>query len=404
MKTKLILLLIIVFYSATNAQKWTNYTTANGLSDNDIRAIAIDVKGNKWLATGRGGVLKFDGINWTHYLDSTFVDAIAIDAQGNKWFGTVNGGVLKFDDTNWTAFTKANGLTSNGILSIAIDAQNNKWFGCSPIIQGNILVGGGVSKFDDTKWTHYLGTDKVQAITRDSSGNVWFGTKEEGAAKFDGYNWTYYYMSTNGIASNDVRAIAIDVQGNKWFGTLSWGVSKFDGTNWTTYNTSNGLAHNWVYSIAFDAQGNKWFGTYNGLSKFDGTNWTTYTVTDGLADNTVWAIAIDAQGNKWVGTHNGLSKFEDGSTGLPNTKNGNSNKLFIYTNPAVNEITLSFPYSGNYTLIVRNIAGKIVKQLTGLSGEKTLLQNENLEPGIYFLSLKSLSNGTIYNGKIIIER
>ena len=42
------------------------------------------------------GVSKFDGTTWTTYttadgLVDNNVTAIAIDAQGNKWFGTYNG-------------------------------------------------------------------------------------------------------------------------------------------------------------------------------------------------------------------------------------------------------------------------------------------------------------------------
>jgi ligand-binding sensor domain-containing protein len=84
--------------------------------------------------------------------------------------------------------------------------------------------------------------------------------------------WTTYTTS-DGLASNMVYAITIDSQGNKWFGTKGGkftpgtGISKFDGTNWTTYTTEDGLADNWVTSIAIDAQNNIWFGTDGGVSK-----------------------------------------------------------------------------------------------------------------------------------------
>ena len=210
--------------------------------------------GNKWFAGW--GVLKFDGTNWTTYFTSNglvnnTVHAIAIDVSGNKWFGT-DSGVSELSGSTWTNYTvnsTSNGLSNNQVYCIAIDASGNKWFGTN----------GGVSKFDGSNWTKFttsngLVNNYVYAIAIDISGNKWFGTNG-GVSKFDGTNWTTY------TAPGGVVSIAIDAQGNKWFGTWS-GVSKFDGLNWITYSTSNGLSDNNIRSIAIDAKGNKWIGTY----------------------------------------------------------------------------------------------------------------------------------------------
>ena len=46
----------------------TFYNKANsGLPDNDVRSLAIDGSGNKWIGTYDGGLAKFDGKNWTVY-------------------------------------------------------------------------------------------------------------------------------------------------------------------------------------------------------------------------------------------------------------------------------------------------------------------------------------------------
>jgi ligand-binding sensor domain-containing protein len=80
------------------------------LPDDWVTAIAIDVQGNKWIGTYRGGLAKFDGINWTVYdiwnskLPSNTVFSIAIDGQGNKWIGT-DKGLVKFDGVNWVVYS-----------------------------------------------------------------------------------------------------------------------------------------------------------------------------------------------------------------------------------------------------------------------------------------------------------
>ncbi|NPV12617.1 MAG: hypothetical protein HPY57_12595, partial [Ignavibacteria bacterium] len=114
----------------------TFYTKASGLPNNNVRAIAIDGQGNKWIGTDGGGVAKFDGVNWTVYktgnsgLPDNRVREIAIDGQGNKWIGTEGVGLAKFDGVNWTVYKRSNsGLPDNYVESIAIDGQGNKWIG-----------------------------------------------------------------------------------------------------------------------------------------------------------------------------------------------------------------------------------------------------------------------------------
>ena len=117
---------------------WTVYNTSNsGLPDNRVNAIAIDGQGNKWIGTYGidnkfmgvvfGGLAKFDGVNWTVYNTSNSglpyndVRAIAIDGQGNKWIGTSRG-LAKFDGVNWRVYKIA-------VNAIVIDKQGNKWIG-----------------------------------------------------------------------------------------------------------------------------------------------------------------------------------------------------------------------------------------------------------------------------------
>jgi Two component regulator propeller len=326
-------LLLACFVTLASAQRWTTYTTANGLASNDVTAIAIDKKGNKWFGTWGLGVSEYNGTVWKLYnttnstLGGNSIFCLAVDLGGNEWAGGGDYGdygVSRFNGTAWTTYSSANGLASNNVNAIAIDIKGNRWFGTS---------GGGVSKFDGTNWTNYTTTDGlmsnwVWALAIDRQGNKWIGGRiyglngcvvGGGVSKFNDTNWVTY-DTTSGLVGNSVSSIAIDSQGNRWFGTVivfsqsgvqyGGGVSKFDGTTWTNYKVKDGLASNNVFSIAIDRKGNKWFGTDAGVSKFNDTTWTTYTTKSGsggnsLAGNLVQAIAIDSQDNKWFGSSDG---------------------------------------------------------------------------------------------------
>ena len=297
----------------TPSLKWTKYTTVDGLSNDNIHAIAIDSSDDIWVGTDYG-VSKFDGVNWTNYIDFKLqVLAIAIDKEGVKWFGTYGGSIVSFNGTTWKYYNNDESLSncnvSNIVISIAIDSIGNKWFGTA----------NGVAKYDGVNWTSYsmsdgLVNDLVASIEIDKQGNKWFGTNG-GASKFVDNSWTNYSYNvadkTKGIAGNGVRAILTDKKGNKWFGTLG-GLSEFDGVNWTKHDTETEwlVAGSPILSANIDTKVNLWFGSNGwGISVFDGVIWTTYTKVNGLDIDPVYAIAIDSKGNKWFGTSTGLLKL-----------------------------------------------------------------------------------------------
>jgi len=370
-----------------------HHFTRTGLANNYIQSITIDKQDNKWFGT-QSGLSKFDGTNWTIYYDSTYynyIDAMAIDAQNNKWLcgGSV---VSKFDGTNWTAY-KLNAFDL--ISSIAIDSRNNKWIGATD----------GTYKFDGTNWTTFMTDTSAKVIAIDPLGNIWFGIRGVGVMKFDGIRRTIY-NTANGLVDNSVDAIAFDNKGDQWFGAIG-GLSKFDGSNWTNYTIASGLVQAAVYSIAIDAQGIKWIGTYGGVSKFDGINWTNYTTADGLIDNNVTSIVIDTHGNKWFGTPSGVSKFDDGGAGPMilniNEVTNNINNVQLYPNPSTNQVTLILPNPDIYNIIISDLSGKIIKQFT-VKDKQMIIQTEDINSGVYLLTLKSLSNGNTYNNKIVVAK
>jgi two-component system, sensor histidine kinase ChiS len=59
-----------------------------------------------------------------------WIKAISFDKQGNVWIGTNGGGLVMFDGVNWTIYTKSNSeLLDDYIQALFIDGYNNKWIG-----------------------------------------------------------------------------------------------------------------------------------------------------------------------------------------------------------------------------------------------------------------------------------
>ena len=190
----------------------------------------------------------------------------------------------------------------------------------------------------------------VVEIFEDSKGNLWFGTGNKGAARYNGKALTYF-TTEDGLSGNTITSFAEDKEGNIWFGTHS-GLSKYDGKTFTRFTTADGLVNNKVSELLINKKGILWVGTWGGVSRFDGTtfstftipipdvkllpyqstmNWITeiiedkhgniwfsrdgygvckydgksfthYTKKDGLASNNVQVIQEDKQGNLWFGS------------------------------------------------------------------------------------------------------
>jgi ligand-binding sensor domain-containing protein len=147
----------------------------------------------------------------------------------------------------------------------------------------------------------------VVEIFEDSKGNLWFGTINSGAAKYDGKVLSYLTVE-DGLIGNTVTSFAEDKDGRLWIGTHS-GLSKYDGQKFTNYNDKDGLINNTVSELLIDKKGTIWVGTWGGVSTFDGTTFSNFPLPNldvELLDyqNTMkdWTTEIieDKQGNIWI--------------------------------------------------------------------------------------------------------
>jgi ligand-binding sensor domain-containing protein len=319
----------------------------DGLSGNDVYAVAVDAQGRKWFGTMDRGVSVLDGNTWEVYtpgnsgLPGYDVWAIAVDRQGRQWFGTDRGVGVHAGD-RWTTYNTDNsGLAFDNVWALAVDDQHRAWFGFNYCC--------GVSMFDGTAWTTYTvqntshrGSQVTTVLTATAVGSykvpVTITTEAEAYRVFASgflmigtdptfYSYEYYdsaaqaivfkpslqqavaagtpvYPLVGGLAHNSVKSIAAAGQGKIWFGTEG-GASLFDGTTWTTYTAYNsGLVSNYVYAIAVDPLGRTWFGTGMGLSLLDGGVWTTYYPWYSIA-----AIACDLQGRLFVALYSGYGGY-----------------------------------------------------------------------------------------------
>lgn len=304
---------------------WRSFTFADSsLTSNFITSLAIDLDGSLWVAyapqygasTGdRGGVSRFDGSTWTHFrsdnsgIPTEQVRSLAIDSEGRKWLGT-DAGVVSYDGGQWTVFDRSNSdLPSDDILHLYVDAANEVWAGTRD---------AGLARLRNGAWLVYDTSNSpfpfshqnqfsVPVMKPDRQGNMWMGLFQDGGLlEIAGDIWRQYDTSSSPLPSDHVFDIAFDLQNTLWVATPS-GLAAFDGVAWRIFDASNSeLRQDYAYRVAVDPlSGDIWVGNQLGLAKYDGENWTHYdTGNSGLPSNYIEALAFDAGGILHVSTRN----------------------------------------------------------------------------------------------------
>ena len=400
----------------SNAQTITNYTTADGLLDNFVECIDVDVNDNIWFGTSVGAqgfnqsVSSWETYNLAGPLSGMVSENIKeikltknpdISGQEQFWIGTDFGAQVPASNLSWITYDNTNGLVGNQVKSIDEDENGVIWIGTNQ----------GVSYLDGNSWISYSSPDLhwsgVNATAFDSNGDKWFASPLGGVTHFDGTTFTVYDTS-NGLLSQNVTALLIDNQDNKWIGTGS-GMSVLNASN-TSFTQHTRMyimpppdTLNPVVDIAMDSYGRIWAAIYvgylaeGGIAYWDGNQWEDFHVSDGLVGPNVRGLAIDSEDNVWVATSTGVSKISS----IPSSLNSVSNyNVEVFPNPSSGIITVS--YDENLKNIeVYNILGSLIYS------EKIHFQNEielnlsHLTSGIYHLILSS--EDQLLNQKIIIE-
>lgn len=293
-----------------NGKSFTNFTTKDGLCNNNVGAIIQDRAGNILLGT-KNGICKYDGNTFTKYPvpDTLSITSLLEDRDGNLWFGVMNKGVYRYDGTNLTNFlydyihpsfaTKQEKI----IIDIMEDKKGNIWF-CSwnrggvwrydgTILSHFLPSADYYSFYEDerntayspsvTKYVHspdYITDDMIFSISEDRFGNIWFATRRHGICQYDGKAFTNF-IENEAFVNHGIYSILEDKKGNMWFTTADNGVYCYDGKKLTNYTTADGLVNNSVVSVLEDQAGNLWFGTKGfGLSRYDGKTFTTFSQYD----------------------------------------------------------------------------------------------------------------------------
>jgi ligand-binding sensor domain-containing protein len=238
--------------------KWKTYFPMHGLADYWVYSFANQHNGDMWIGTW-AGVNRVDlrTMKFTTYvkeLVNEWVYGIAVDKQDRVWFGT-EGGVSMYDGKTWRSWSHKEGLGAPNKDNLP--ASPNTGLGTRSRHNLSMLSGGNGQLTYNPSYVFAL------QITPDQS--VWAATWGGGVSRFDGTRW-HNYTTRDGLAGDIVYSIAQEPGGVLWFGTNS-GISRYDGKTWRNYDKKSGLLEDNVYALAVAPNGDIWAGSRGGVTR-----------------------------------------------------------------------------------------------------------------------------------------
>lgn len=152
-----------------------------------------------------------------------------------------------YDSQNGTAPSEANAIvqTSDGFI----------WVGCHR----------GLARYDgnDFVWVEYSkGITSVASLFVDTSGRLWVGTNDNGAALYDNGEYVFFDSDT-GLKSCSVKAISQDGSGNILLGTTQ-GIAYIDGNMQVKKIEDSRIGDTYISKLERDGEGNVYGVSLNG--------------------------------------------------------------------------------------------------------------------------------------------
>jgi len=237
---------------------------ADSLQAAGIHTIHQSANGNYWLGTGRNGLIRKQGsaidlMRREQGLSNNIVRSVLEDRRGNLWIGTFKG-LNQYDGRSFQQYNTANGLPSNVIFALYERANGEFWIGTD----------AGACRFDGEKFENFKFPGPafiVRAFYEDRQKRFWLGTWD-GLRLLRGQNFETLGEGAE-FAHLDITAITDDLDGNLWAATRKNGVVKYDQRGFTKFDMARRFPSDSVLFAMRDRDGMLWFGTTKGLVQYD---------------------------------------------------------------------------------------------------------------------------------------
>ena len=345
-----------------DCQALTAWTTKDGLPSGNIMAMAQDRQGFLWLGMSGGGLVRFDGFQFSPWgsggepaLPGDYIPALLGARDGSLWVGFGHSPgvqpsalVSRIVDGRVTTYSDSDGLPAGTVAAIREDRHGTIW----------VAGSGGLAAFDGRGWRPFGRADGLPeldafSLYEDREGALWMGTsagvytRPDEAAAFELHDATL--TSVQSFAQDEdgtiwitddhvgVRTLAPaerplaarlptgvgsqvlhDGRGTLWFAALGEGLFRISparaaGAPRIERFNYEGHFSGPARALFLDRENNIWVGMRgSGLLRLSRTPIVTDIPLQGVANDGVRGLAATADGSVWVATGHTLNRFSGG--------------------------------------------------------------------------------------------
>jgi signal transduction histidine kinase/ligand-binding sensor domain-containing protein len=302
---------------------FAQFTTAQGLPDNEVHSLLQKRAGEYWVGTPKGLAVLRPGAPPGQQAQAValpggptqhFVRCLFTDRRGDLWVGLSEAGALRYRPATgrWTAFTQRPGLAGQSVVSITEDGRGRIWLLTR---QAGLTVYDPVTRGFQTFDARHggLGTNNLWQIVRARNGWLWVGTDDRGLVRLDPTTDTFWRVPGQ-LDRLSIGSISEDGRGNLWLGSIGNGLLRYDGRRLQSFGLQTGLQSNNPFFVQCDSLGYVWLGTNLGLDCFDPRTGRarSFGLAEGFSgrETNQNAVLLDQGGQLWAGTINGLMHYD----------------------------------------------------------------------------------------------
>lgn len=311
------------------------YTRDSGLPVDAVKCLLRDQRGNLWLGTSGGGLVRLSQLPFQHvstrngrlaepvYAIAEMTDSSVYVAAGNRGIWKLVNNTLQQDSLIGSRQFKAKALFA--------DSKNRLWIGT----EGEGVFIKTATSIHQLDGQSGISGAWVRAFEEDYSGNIWIGTAGGGITKLteridSAPEYPRFRSSilnqTSGLAANRITALVVDSQNRVWYSTRDEGIGCIlPAGSIKNYGVELNLPSKQVADLALDAAGFLWVA----LSGGEVARLNTNAPENGFerispptnAPYALYALEFDADGDLWLGSAYGAIRWKLDQNRQPTTVN-----------------------------------------------------------------------------------
>ncbi len=327
----------------------------DGLGQSQVFDLIQDERGYIWMATGGGGVSRFDGVHLKSLkkkdgLADNYITSLLELPNGRLFFGGESASCIY----NGLEFREIASLQDTEVIN-AITLNDAVLLHTS---KGLLYLEG-----EQTRIVPGFENVPVYGICSDLKGGFWVLKQDQVVHKMDGEEKTI--PLSRKISPALVNALRVDPSGQLWVCTYGQGVFFLDGDEFKAHSLQP--AAQVVFDCLFHPDGSTWFCTLNeGVIVSEKGNSRSINSRTGLPSDAAMCLLLDDWKNIWIGSSGGgVARYSGQDFVHVDTRNGLPGKQVYAVNSWRDQMVMGVANRGLVTMNPKTRALSIDSTLDG---------------------------------------